>query len=98
MKVSTFLNPWLLVFYGLIGSAFASLSVITSEGLDSYLLLVAAAWAMIVVPVNILLLYPILWLFYTFVKTAGARVSACGACSVVSFMAGLVSLQVIMSV
>lgn len=92
------IKPWQIPIYGLLGSAFATFSVIAEEGFENYLLLVGAAWAMIVLPVNLLLLYPPLILFYVFYKGMRGRAAVCIICSVLSFLAGLVSLQTIMSV
>ena len=98
LSMSLFLNPWQLLIYGLLGSATATLSVLNNEGLENYLLLVGGAWVMIVLPVNLILLYPVLILWYVFFKGERARMIACGLCSIASFAAGLVSLTAIMSV
>ncbi len=96
--MSLFLNPWQLLIYGLLGSAIATLGVLNNEGLENYFLLVSGAWVMIVLPVNLLVLYPVLALWYVFFKGERARMIACGLFSIASFAAGLVSLTAIMSV
>lgn len=98
MKLLNFMRPWQIPVYGLLGSALSALDVIGEEGIDAYFLLVAGAWGIFVLPVNIVVLYPPLVILYLFVKSIRWRMILCGLCSILSFLAGLVSLTAIMSV
>ncbi|MBB3169334.1 hypothetical protein [Simiduia aestuariiviva] len=98
MNITTLLDPRGFLLFGLAGAAIGSALVLVDEGLAAFTLLVFGSWVLVVLPVNLLLLYPLLGLVYWIFPSPQPRIWASGFGSLMSFTAGLVSLTLIMSV